>query len=102
MNYEIGKSYPMPKFKAPLELQDVIPNGEDFRSREYTALIQRRKPLKVRMDAHYWRRISLTVECSRCKAPVGQACTSTARGRVGEPLNSPHGERLAAVARKKK
>lgn len=96
--YEIGKSYPLPKAK-PTTMRDLVPNGEDFRSKLYTVHRANVTKASSRMSPEYYARMALTVECRDCAAAIDQPCTSIDKTKFGAALNGPHGTRLRDAMR---
>lgn len=89
-------------------MRDVVPNGDDFRSRNYGAVLANDMDRDTQGVVHappgnlsaFWSKMARRIPCVECGAVAGAACTSFARDSMGEELTSVHGKRFTAAKRK--
>jgi hypothetical protein len=111
-DYKIGDKVPLPPKEGSRRMRDVVPNGDDFRSRIYSAHRANARDGLPRGEGEPSINAASTnsmfmgigrekVSCPECGAEPGQPCTSVAKDpkKHGKEMPTIHGKRFAMAKR---
>jgi len=94
--YKIGDRVPLIR-ATNRAMRDVMPNGEDIRSRTYSAHLANKFDNGYRGTKAFWNQIARKVECPECFAKSDEACMSLSVKTPAAKLKGVHHQRLSAA-----
>jgi hypothetical protein len=100
--YKIGDRVPLPPKQSTRRMIDMVPNGDDFRSRIYGAHLRNKRdhgPSERETDPVFVRLGRDNISCPTCLVEAGQPCISTAKTGAGAELKTLHPKRFFMAKR---